>query len=304
MREDSLFLPLKSHLMLRLIAQSSGLTRYTSLVDVHARTMVMPLMSMYRWNSTYVPPHASVSASLPLSPLALQAPLYAIQDGSLPSRIGSVDLNPEIFGLPIRADILQRATTAQLATFRQGTAKTKSRGEVHGTTKKMYPQKGTGRARHGARTAPIFRGGGTTHGPTPRDWSQSLPKKVRSLALKMSLSSKAMHTDDRLIILQSLPFTTAAEKDQAAPISTAQYAKQWAVLQEAASLPTDQLQLLVVGNEEWQTRHGSAWSLAGRNLRRLNVVAAGGLSVGHVLKHSQVVLTDQALRDVMARLHV
>ena len=104
---------------------------------------------------------------------------------------GSVELNEAIFGLEPRADILHRMVRYQLAKRRAGTHAVKNRSDVDRTTKKLYKQKGTGNARHGAASAPQFRGGGRAFGPVVRDHAHDLPKKVRALALKHALSSKA-----------------------------------------------------------------------------------------------------------------
>src|ERR687893_2391871 len=104
---------------------------------------------------------------------------------------GSVELDDAIFGLEPRADILQRCVRWQLAKRRAGTHKTKGRSEIDRTTKKLYKQKGTGSARHGAASAPQFRGGGRACGPQVRSHEHDLPKKVRALALRHALSSKA-----------------------------------------------------------------------------------------------------------------
>src|SRR5215207_11123162 len=104
---------------------------------------------------------------------------------------GSVELDDAIFGLEPRADILQRCVRWQLAKRRAGTHKTKGRSEIDRTTKKLYKQKGTGNARHGAASAPQFRGGGRSFGPVVRSHEHDLPKKVRALALKHALSAKA-----------------------------------------------------------------------------------------------------------------
>ncbi len=107
---------------------------------------------------------------------------------------GDIDLDDAIFGITeIRADILQRMVKYQLAKRRAGTHKTQSRGEVSRTHSKLYKQKGTGQARHGAANAPIFRGGGHAHNILPRDHEHTLTKKVRALALKHALSAKAKH---------------------------------------------------------------------------------------------------------------
>jgi large subunit ribosomal protein L4 len=105
-------------------------------------------------------------------------------------KAGSIELADEIFGLEPRVDILQRVVVWQLAKRRRGTHKTKQRAEIRGTSAKVWRQKGTGRARHGNRKAPIFRGGGVAFGPQLRDHAIKLPKKVRKLGLKSALSAK------------------------------------------------------------------------------------------------------------------
>ena len=112
---------------------------------------------------------------------------------------GTIELNPAVFGQPLRSDILHQVVRWQLAKRRQGTHKAKTRGEVNKTTRKMYKQKGTGRARHGAASAPQFRGGGKPFGPKPRDHAIDLPKKVRQLGLKIALSSKL--AEGKLVVL-------------------------------------------------------------------------------------------------------
>src|ERR1044071_6325298 len=114
---------------------------------------------------------------------------------------GSVTLSKDIFGLEPRSDLIQRCVNWQLAKRQAGTHKTKLRGEVARTTKKMYAQKGTGGARHGAQSAPQFRGGGRSFGPVVRSHAHDLPKKVRVLALRHALSAKAK--DGGLIVLEA-----------------------------------------------------------------------------------------------------
>ena len=104
---------------------------------------------------------------------------------------GSVQLSDEIFGLEPRADLIQRCVRWQLAKRRAGTHKVKNRAEIWRTGKKMYAQKGTGQARHGSARVNLFRGGGRSFGPVVRSHEHGLPKKVRALALKHALSSKA-----------------------------------------------------------------------------------------------------------------
>jgi large subunit ribosomal protein L4 len=105
--------------------------------------------------------------------------------------VDTVQLPPDIFEAPINVGLMHQAYVRQMANARLGTHKTKSRGEVNRTTRKWYRQKGTGRARHGSRNAPIFVGGGIAHGPKPRKYTKHMPKKMRRAALRSALSAKA-----------------------------------------------------------------------------------------------------------------
>lgn len=113
--------------------------------------------------------------------------------------VGELDLNDQIFGIEPNNSVMHQAFVRQLANRRQGTHKSKTRGEVAGTRAKMYRQKGTGRARHGSRTAPIFVGGGKAHGPVPRSYSKKMPRKMRRLALRSALSVKV--ASNELVVL-------------------------------------------------------------------------------------------------------
>src|SRR5258707_15448094 len=123
---------------------------------------------------------------------------------------GSVKLSDAIFGLEPRTDIIQRCVNWQLAKRQRGTHKTKDRSEIWRTGKKMYAQKGTGGARHGSARVPQFRGGGRAFGPVVRSHAIGLPKKVRVLALKHALSSKAK--DGGLIVIESATLEAAKTK--------------------------------------------------------------------------------------------
>lgn len=117
----------------------------------------------------------------------LTAGLYAA-DGT---EKGSVELNPDIFGIEPNRDVMHQVVTAQLAARRAGTHSTKTRAEVRGGGRKPWAQKGLGRARHGSIRSPQWVGGGVAHGPKPRDYSQRTPKKMRRLALRSALSDRA-----------------------------------------------------------------------------------------------------------------
>src|SRR3954462_10650757 len=123
---------------------------------------------------------------------------------------GSVTLNNDIFGLEPRTDLIQRCIVWQLANRRAGTHALKNRADIARTGKKSGPQKGSGGARHGSQRANLFRGGGRSFGPHPRDHSIELPKKVRALALRHALSAKAK--DGGIIVLNDLAATDAKTK--------------------------------------------------------------------------------------------
>lgn len=118
--------------------------------------------------------------------------------------VEEVDLRDEIFGIEPNTAVMHQALVRQQANARLGTHKAKTRGEVRGTTAKWYRQKGTGRARHGDRKAPIFVGGGQAHKPVPRDYTQKMPRKMRRLALRSALSAKA--ASEEIIVLDTLDF--------------------------------------------------------------------------------------------------
>ena len=122
-------------------------------------------------------------------------PVYSLE-GEL---VDQIELSEAIFGLPFNEAVVHQAMTRQLANRRQGTASTKTRGEVRGSTRKLYSQKHTGRARRGDKKSPLLRGGGVVFGPKPRLYQQALPKKMRRLALKCLLSAKIREENIRLV---------------------------------------------------------------------------------------------------------
>lgn len=191
---------------------------------------------------------------------------------------GSVTLADEIFGLEPRADILHRMVTWQLARRQAGTHRTKGRSEINRTSKKMYKQKGTGNARHGAASAPQFRGGGRAFGPVVRSHAFELPKKVRALALKHALSSKLKA--EQIVVLDKVSLTdpkTKALKDRFAQLG-------WASV------------LIVDGAEVEQNV-----ALAARNLPYVDVLPVQGINVYDILRRDKLVLTKAAVDALEAR---
>lgn len=126
-------------------------------------------------------------------------------------KVGTVDLPPSIFEANINRDLMHQALVRQLANGRRGTHKAKTRSEINRTTAKWYRQKGTGRARHGSKRAPIFVGGGVAHGPRPRSYNKDMPRKMRRAALKSALSIKAR--DGEIVLLDDLQMDQPKTKE-------------------------------------------------------------------------------------------
>ena len=194
-------------------------------------------------------------------------------------KAGSVDLDDAIFGIDeIRGDILQRVVTWQLAKRRSGNHKIQVRNEVSRTSKKMYKQKGTGGARHGSRRAAQFVGGAKAHGPVVRSHAFDLPKKIRALALKHALSSKAK--SGSLVVLDSAVLTEA---------KTA-----------ALRANFDKIGLknaLVIAGPEVDAN----FKLAARNIPNVDVLPNAGLNVYDILRAEKLVLTKAAIEAIEAR---
>ena len=192
---------------------------------------------------------------------------------------GDIELNDEVFGLEPRADILHRVVTWQLEK-RRGTARAaRERSDVARTGKKFGRQKGGGTARHGDRRAPIFIGGGKAHGPRVRDFNPSLNKKVRSLGLKMALSSKAR--DGKLIVMDSLDLQEAKTK---------------ALKDQLGKLGFGKTALVIDGDAL-----NIGFAKASSNLREINLLPAVGANVYDILKHETLVLTRAAVEKLEAR---
>ncbi len=192
---------------------------------------------------------------------------------------GTIELSPAVFGQAVRSDVLHQVVRWQLAKRRQGTHKTKSRGEVNKTTRKMYKQKGTGRARHGAASAPQFRGGGKAFGPIPRDHAIGLPKKVRRLGLKMALSSKL--ADGKLVVLDQATLGEPKTKQLATRLGQLGWSS-----------------VLLIDGPEFDQN----FSRAAQNLTGLQLMAPGGANVYDILRRDLLVLTKDAVRQLEERL--
>jgi len=191
---------------------------------------------------------------------------------------GEIELSDAIFGLEPRKDILQRVVVWQLAKRRAGTHKVLTRGEVNRTKKKLYKQKGTGQARHGARSAPLFVGGAKAMGPVQHSHEFDLPKKVRALGLKHALSAKAK--DGAIVVLD------LAKSDA---IKTKALTERFGKLGVQSALVVD-------------GEFDKNFSLSARNLAHVALLPAAGLNVYDILKRDKLVLTTAAVKLIEERL--
>jgi len=191
---------------------------------------------------------------------------------------GSVTLNKDIFGLEPRVDLIQRCVVWQLAKRRAGTHAVKNRADINRTGKKMHAQKGTGGARHGSMRANLFRGGGRSFGPHPRDHAIDLPKKVRALALRHALSAKAK--DGNIVVIDALSVKDAKTKALAAQFGKLELAN-----------------ALFIGGDTIEENFGRA----ARNIPNVDVLPIQGINVYDILRRQKLVLTKAAVEALEAR---
>ncbi|WP_342239779.1 50S ribosomal protein L4 [Inquilinus sp. OTU3971] len=192
---------------------------------------------------------------------------------------GEIDLDDSVFGLEVRTDLLFRMVNWQLAKRRSGNHKTKGISEISGTTKKPYKQKGTGHARQGSTRSPQFRGGARIFGPVVRSHAHDLPKKVRKLALRHALSSKA--ADGKLVVVDAVVADSHKTKGLAAKLT---------------ALGLDSA--LILAGEQIDTN----FALAARNLPFIDVLPSQGANVYDILRRDTLVLSRQAVEQLEARL--
>lgn len=194
---------------------------------------------------------------------------------------GSVELPDHVFDVTANISLMHQVVTAQLNAARQGTHDTKTRGEVRGGGKKPYRQKGTGRARQGSVRAPQFAGGGTVHGPTPRDYSQRTPKKMKAAALRGALSDRAragrVHVVSS-VVTGDTPSTKAARSALDAILDDAAATRVLAVVERGAETAL----------------------LSLRNLPQVHLIAPDQLNTHDVLVNDVVLFTQTALDEFLA----
>jgi large subunit ribosomal protein L4 len=192
-------------------------------------------------------------------------------------QVGAVELPAEVFDVQANIALMHQVVVAQLAAARQGTHKTKTRGEVSGGGRKPYKQKGTGRARQGSIRAPQFAGGGVVHGPVPRDYAQRTPKKMKAAALRGALSDRAR--DGRIVVVET--FVAGDTPSTKAALS---------VLKSVTST----MKVLVVLGREEQT----SW-LSLRNVPTVHLLAADQLNTYDVLVNDELIFTAAGLGEFL-----
>lgn len=201
----------------------------------------------------------------------MRVPVYSLK-GEV---VDQVELGEDVFGISFNEAVVHQAMVRQLANKRQGTASTKTRGEVRGSTRKLFSQKHTGRARRGDIKSPLLRGGGVVFGPKPRSYYQSMPKKMRRLALKCVLSSKARERDMKVI--EELAFEMSRTKD---------------VLDILSALDVDSTALIV-------TEHSNRNVVkSARNLANAKVLPSALINVLDLLSYKTLIITVPALRNI------
>lgn len=189
--------------------------------------------------------------------------------------VGKVDVTAGVFERPVKPSVLHEAIVHLRAGARQGTHSTKTRSEVAGSKRKPFRQKGTGRARAGDRRSPLWRAGGTTFGPQPRDHSTKFPRRKMKLALQMALSAK--RAEDRIFVVDGLDIGEAKTKHVAALLSGLELAGRTLIYDPEAS---------------------ESLALAARNLPNVKVVSGRGLSVYDVLLHDNLLTTQDGITGI------
>jgi len=201
----------------------------------------------------------------------VQVPVYNLM-GEITDHL---DVRDDVFALPFNAAVVHQAMVRQLANKRQGTAATKARGEVTGSTAKLFRQKGTGRARKGNMKSPLLRGGGVVFGPSPRSYRQSMPKKMRRLALKCLLSAKVR--EENMMAVEALDFEKPRAKDLVGVLSALGVDSN-ALIVTAQSMPT-----LVKSAD---------------NLANAKVLPSALINVLDLLSYKTLIVTVPALRNI------
>ena len=201
----------------------------------------------------------------------MQIPVYSMA-GEV---IKQIDISDDVFAVPFNESVVHQAVVRQLANARQGTACTKTRGEVAGSNKKLFRQKHTGNARAGNIKSPLRRGGGIVFGPKPRSYQQAMPKKMRRLAIRSVLSAKVK--DNELIVLEDLNFSEPKTKEMARVLSSLK-------ISGSTLVATNEIKSNVIKSV--------------RNIPDVKTIPANLLNVVDMTSHRVLLMTEAAVRHV------
>ncbi|HEX8138563.1 MAG TPA: 50S ribosomal protein L4 [Pyrinomonadaceae bacterium] len=190
--------------------------------------------------------------------------------------VGDVELSDAVFGAELNEALIHAAVRSFMASARAGTVGTKTRGDVSGSGKKLWKQKGTGRARIASIRSPLWKGGGNTHGPQARDWSYNLPKKMRRGALRSALSERVR--EGNLIVLDEFALDQPKTKE---------------FVRSLAALGLGEAKTLIVDSLD-----NDNLLLAARNVNRAKVVGTGGLNIYDLLYHEKLILSRAAVEEL------
>jgi len=193
--------------------------------------------------------------------------------------VGELELSDAVFGVPLNRALIYSAVKSYLANQRAGTSATKTRGDVSGSGKKLWKQKGTGRARVASLRSPLWKGGGNVHGPQPRDWSYRIPKKMRRGAIRSVLSERLR--EGGLVIVDNFTLQSYKTKDFVATLSKLGLERRTLIVD---SIINDNL------------------ALSSRNLRNVTFISPSGVNVYDLLTHEQLALTKDAAAELERQL--
>jgi large subunit ribosomal protein L4 len=189
--------------------------------------------------------------------------------------VGEVELSDAVFDAPLNEGLIHAAVRNFMANARQGTSATKTRGDVSGAGRKLWKQKGTGRARIASLRSPLWKGGGNAHGPQPRDWSYNMPKKMRQGALRSALSERVR--EGSVFVIDGWGLDKPKTKDFSSSLSTLGLGGKTLIVD---SLDNDNL------------------IMSARNLRNAKVVNSFGLNIYDLLYHDKLVVSREALNEL------
>src|SRR5256714_1479579 len=189
--------------------------------------------------------------------------------------VGELTLSEDVFGAPLNKPLIYEAVKAYMANQRAGTSATKTRGDVRGSGKKLWKQKGTGRARVASLRSPLWKGGGNVHGPQPRDWSYNLPKKMRKRAMCSAISERLR--EGNLIIVSELKFDSPKTREFINTLGTLKLG--------GKTLIVDSLK-------------NTNLMLASRNVQTAKVVNSYGVNIYDLVNHQKLVLTPRTVEEL------